>query len=304
MIVPRQSLLASQILPTSTYLPSQTYITTTPTVRRYSYLPSETYVSSANVAPRYSTILSPSYSVEPTLPLVSSGLTTYSTLPATTYSPYSTLPRYSSYSTLPLYTTDYPTTTSYIPAERYSLPYSTYTTRYPEYYTSSPAYYPSSSIYSPAYYPSTSIYSPAIYDSPVYAPVTYDPYYTRRSLYPSYSPSLVQRIYYTITDINNYARNLFFKYDFNRSGALNYFELKNLLDEFMAITGQRSLTSSEVASLKDIFDYDRSGSIDFPEFEMMLYHLAGHYVFTPDLVRRYRGNRVVYRDNWRALFGL
>lgn len=103
----------------------------------------------------------------------------------------------------------------------------------------------------------------------------------------------------TMSMIDENAQRLFNDYDKDRSGSLNLQELYGLLEEFARTSGLPPFDYNAVQALMARFDCDGSGTISFPEFEMLLMSLGGR-PFTQSMIQQYR--TLPMGTNWRTHF--
>ncbi len=124
--------------------------------------------------------------------------------------------------------------------------------------------------------------------APAPVPMGYNNMQPRYSPYPSPNPvnpnQLSQNYGITRQHIDSHAEQLFFKYDHNRNGSLDTNELRSVLMEFTALNGLPPIRENDMFVLISLFDVDRSGSIDFWEFKMMLKYLGGLKTYDQNIV--------------------
>ena len=88
------------------------------------------------------------------------------------------------------------------------------------------------------------------------------------------------------------ARSTFMQNDYNRSGTLNFQELRMALNQFCILNGTMPVMDQDFMMLMGIFDVDGSGQIDFLEYKMMLEHLGGIHQYDRNIMMGMRAQRM------------
>lgn len=76
--------------------------------------------------------------------------------------------------------------------------------------------------------------------------------------------------------IVNYADQLFYKYDNNKSGYLDVNEIQGATRELFVNNGLQPPNPQHILMLMNTFDSDRNGLMDINEFRQFLLRLNGH----------------------------
>ena len=79
--------------------------------------------------------------------------------------------------------------------------------------------------------------------------------------------------------VDQYAQQIFYMYDTNRSGTLEMHEFPAMCNRFFQQIGMAPPSMQDIMFLMYTFDSNKDGRISYMEFRNMLYYLGGQRSF-------------------------